>query len=64
MKLNIVIRSTKRIAPCAVTNLWLNIHETDLVLSQNLVNGLQTGAIQIIFVLPVLKKSAETETHH
>lgn len=44
---------------CAATNLWLNIHQTHLVLTQNFMNGLQTGAIQIILVLPVLDKSAD-----
>lgn len=44
---------------CAATHLWLNIHQTHLVLTQNFMNGLQTGAIQIIFVLPVLDKSAD-----
>lgn len=47
---------------CSVTNLWLNIHQTDLVLTQNFMNRLQTGAIQIVFVLAILNKSVETSS--
>lgn len=46
------------------TYLWLHIHQTDLVLIQNSVNGVQTGAIEILFILAVLNKPAETHHYH
>lgn len=49
---------------CVNTNLWLYIHQAGLTLVQNSVNRLQTGAIQIIFILPIFNKSAEIEQRH
>lgn len=44
------------------TDLRLHIHDAGLVLSQNSVNGLQTGAVQIIFILTIFYKSTRNIT--
>lgn len=46
-------------APLSCTYIWLNINDADLPAVQNIFHRLDTGAVQISFVLTIFQKPAE-----